>query len=168
MLETDRLILKPFVQENLSTVIEMLQDKDFMAFSPYSGLRTEAATIRFFEILEHYKNYNFGKMAVILKDTHQIIGYCGFEICEVDGQTEAELGFRLIKTERNKGYVLEASLKLLEDMKNRNFKHVIAFSEKENLPAHNLLNKLGFEKTTSSSYMNMDVIFFKKDLLFSS
>ncbi len=168
MLETDRLILKPFVQENLSTVIEMLQDKDFMAFSPYSGLTTEAATSRFFEILEHYKNYNFGKMAVILKDTHQIIGYCGFEICEVDGQTEAELGFRLIKTERNKGYVLEASLKLLEDMKKRNFKHVIAFSEKDNLPAHNLLNKLGFEKTTSSSYMNMDVIFFKKDLLFSS
>ena len=106
-------------------------------------------------------------MAVILKDTHQIIGYCGFEICEIDGQNEAELGFRLIKSERNKGYIVEASLKLLEDMKNRKFKHVIAFSEKDNLPAHNLLNKLGFEKTNTSSYMNMDVIFFKKDLLFS-
>lgn len=53
-------------------------------------------------------------------------------------------------------------------MKNRNFKHVIAFSEKDNLSAHNLLNKLGFEETNSSSYMDMDVIFFKKDLLFSS
>ncbi len=167
MLETDRLILKPFVQENLSTVIEMLQNKDFMAFSPYGDLTTEAATTRFFEILEHYKNYNFGKMAVILKDTHQIIGYCGFETYEIDGQTEAELGFRLIKSERNKGYIVEASLKLLEDMKNRKFKYVIAFSEKDNLPAHNLLNKLGFEKTNTSSYMNMDVIFFKKDLLFS-
>lgn len=167
MLETDRLILKPFVQENLSIVIEMLQDKDFMAFSPYGDLTTEAAMTRFFEILEHYKNYNFGKMAVILKDTHQIIGYCGFEIYEIDGQNEAELGFRLIKSERNKGYIVEASLKLLEDMKNRKFKHVIAFSEKDNLPAHNLLNKLGFEKTNTSSYMNMDVIFFKKDLLFS-
>jgi hypothetical protein len=49
-------------------------------------------------------------------------------------------------------------------MQSRKFKHVIAFSEKDNLPAHNLLNKLGFEKTNSSSYMNMDVIFFKKDL----
>ncbi|VCX05635.1 hypothetical protein BANRA_00143 [Acinetobacter baumannii] len=47
MLETDRLILKPFVQENLSTVIEMLQDKDFMAFSPYGDLTTEAAKTRF-------------------------------------------------------------------------------------------------------------------------
>ncbi|WP_347017259.1 GNAT family N-acetyltransferase [Acinetobacter seifertii] len=168
MLETDRLILKPFVQEDLSTVIEMLQDKDFMAFSPYGHLTLEAATTRFFEILEHYKKYNFGKMAVVLKDTHQIIGYCGFETCEVDSKTEAELGFRLIKTQRNKGYIVEASLKLLDDMKNRNFKHVIAFSEKDNLPAHNLLNKLGFEKTNSSSYMDMDVIFFKKDLLFSS
>ncbi len=105
-------------------------------------------------------------MAIVLKDTHQIIGYYGFENCEVDGKKEAELGFRIIKSERNKGYIVEASLKLIEDMKNRNFKHVIAFSEKDNLPAHNLLNKLGFEKTNSSSYMNMDVIFFKEDLSF--
>lgn len=83
MLETDRLILKPFVQENLSTVIEMLQDKDFMAFSPYGDLTTEAAKTRFFEILEHYKNYNFGKMAIVLKDTHQIIGYCGLKIVKL-------------------------------------------------------------------------------------
>ncbi|EOD4265150.1 GNAT family N-acetyltransferase [Acinetobacter baumannii] len=164
MLETDRLILKPFVQENLSTVIEMLQDKDFMAFSPYGDLTTEAAKTRFFEILEHYKNYNFDKMAIVLKDTHQIIGYCGFENCEVDGKKEAELGFRIIKSERNKGYIVEASLKLIEDMKNRNFKHVIAFSEKDNLPAHNLLAKLGFIKTNSSHYLNMEVCFFKKDL----
>ncbi|HCQ9879310.1 TPA: GNAT family N-acetyltransferase [Acinetobacter baumannii] len=164
MLETDRLILKPFVQENLSTVIEMLQDKDFMAFSPYGDLTTEAAKTRFFEILEHYKNYNFGKMAIVLKDTHQIIGYCGFENCVVDGKKEAELGFRIIKGERNKGHIVEASLKLIEDMKNRNFKHVIAFSEKDNLPAHNLLAKLGFIKTNSSHYLNMEVCFFKKDL----
>ncbi|MGX2584690.1 GNAT family N-acetyltransferase [Acinetobacter baumannii] len=112
----------------------------------------------------HYKNYNFGKMAIVLKDTHQIIGYCGFENCEVDGKKEAELGFRIIKSERNKGYIVEASLKLIEDMKNRNFKHVIAFSEKDNLPAHNLLAKLGFIKTNSSHYLNMKVCFFKKDL----
>ncbi|EEY78691.1 acetyltransferase, GNAT family [Acinetobacter calcoaceticus RUH2202] len=164
MLETDRLILKPFLNKDLSIMIEMFQNKDFMAFSPYGALSTEAATRRFLEILEHYKNYNFGKMAIILKETHRIIGYCGFETCEVNGQTEAELGFRLIKSERNKGYIVETSLKLLEDMKNRNFKHVIAFSEKDNLPAHNLLNKLGFIKVNSFNYLNMDVIFFRKEL----
>ncbi|MNY97024.1 GNAT family N-acetyltransferase [Acinetobacter calcoaceticus] len=164
MLETDCLILKPFLNKDLSIMIEMFQDKDFMAFSPYGALSTEAATSRFLEILEHYKKYNFGKMAIILKETHRIIGYCGFETCEVNGQTEAELGFRLIKSERNKGYVVEASLKLLNDMKNRNFKHVIAFSEENNLPAHNLLNKLGFIKVNSSNFLNMDVIFFRKEL----
>ncbi|MFH4180382.1 GNAT family N-acetyltransferase, partial [Acinetobacter baumannii] len=109
MLETERLILRPFLEENLPIMLEMFQDKDFMAFSPYGDLTTEAAKTRFFEILEHYKNYNFGKMAIVLKDTHQIIGYCGFENCVVDGKKEAELGFRLIKTERNKGYIVEAS-----------------------------------------------------------
>ncbi|WP_017388047.1 GNAT family N-acetyltransferase [Acinetobacter calcoaceticus] len=164
MLETDRLILKPFLDKDLPIMIEMFQNKDFMAFSPYGALSTEVATCRFLEILEHYKNHNFGKMAIILKETHRIIGYCGFETCEVNGQTEAELGFRLIKSERNKGYVVEASLKLLNDMKNRNFKHVIAFSEENNLPAHNLLNKLDFIKVNSSNFLNMDVIFFRKEL----
>ncbi|ETR94090.1 acetyltransferase [Acinetobacter lactucae] len=164
MLETEHLILRPFLEENLSIMVEFLKDKDFMAFSPHGALSTETAQSRFLEILEHYKNHNFGKMAIISKQTHKIIGYCGFELCEVDGKAEAELGFRLIKSERNKGYIIESSIKLLEDMKNRNFKHVIAFSEKDNLPAHNLLNKLGFEKTNSSNYMNMDVIFFRKEL----
>jgi len=164
MLETNRLILRPFLQEDLSIMVEMFQNQDFMPFSPYGALSAEAATNRFLEILEHYKKYNFGKMAIVSKETDKIIGYCGFETCEINAQTEAELGFRIIKSERNKGYVVEASLKLLEDMKNQNFKHVIAFSEENNFPAHNLLNKLGFEKTNSSCYLNMDVIFFRKEL----
>ena len=42
MLETDRLILKPFLDKDLSIMIEMFQNKDFMAFSPYGALSTEA------------------------------------------------------------------------------------------------------------------------------
>ncbi|HDV0762744.1 TPA: N-acetyltransferase, partial [Acinetobacter baumannii] len=65
MLETERLILRPFLEENLPIMLKMFQDKDFMAFSPHGALSTEAAKRRFLEILEHYKNYNFGKMAIV-------------------------------------------------------------------------------------------------------
>lgn len=119
----------------------LFQDKDFMAFSPHGTLSIEDATKRFYEILQHYEKYGFGKFAIFSKDTHKIIGYCGFEICTLNGQDEAELGFRLIKSVRGKGYIVEAATRLLEDMKNRNFMNVIAFSERQNFPAHCLLNK---------------------------
>lgn len=160
-IETKNLILKPFIKENLNDAISLFQDKDFMAFSPNGTLNTEDATKRFFEILDHYEKNGFGKFAIISKSTNKIIGYCGFEVCSFDGKDEAELGFRLIKSERGKGYVVEAATASIEDMKNRNFKHVIAFSEEDNTPAHNLLKKLGFSKTFKSNFMNMDVVFFK-------
>ena len=116
-----------------------------------------------YEILEHYEKYGFGKMAIISKNTTKIIGYCGFEICTLDGRDQAELGFRLIKSERGQGYIVEAASKLIENMKNRGFKNVIAFSEEQNLPAHNLLKKLGFSTTFRSNFLNMDVVFFNKN-----
>lgn len=117
--------------------------------------------IKIFRNLRSLSKNGFGKFAIISKTTNKIIGYCGFEMCTIDGKDEAELGFRLIKIERGRGYVVEAATALIEDMKNRNFKYVIAFSEKDNTPAHNLLNKLGFSETFKSNFMNMDVVFFK-------
>ncbi len=162
--ETKNLLLKPFAEENLNEAISLFQDKDFMAFSPNGTLNIEDALNRFYEIVGHYERYGFGKLAIILKNNNKIIGYCGFEICTLDGVDEAELGFRLIKSERGQGYVIEAATRLLEDMKSREFKKVIAFSEEQNKPAHNLLNKLGFVKTFASNFLNMGVIFFSKDL----
>ena len=162
--ETENLLLKPFAEENLNEAITLFQDKDFMAFSPNGTLDVEDATNRFYEILGHYERYGFGKLAIISKNTNKIVGYCGFEICTVDGTDEAELGFRLVKSERGHGYVIEAASRLLEDMKNRKFKKVIAFSEEQNVPAHNLLKKLDFIETFTSNFLNMDVVFFSKDL----
>lgn len=162
--ETKNLLLKPFTEENLNEAISLFQDRDFMAFSPHGTLNVEDATKRFDEILKHYEQYGFGKFAIIPKNTHKIVGYCGFEMCTFDGIDQAELGFRLVKSERGKGYIVEAASRLLEDMKNRNFNDVIAFSEEQNLPAHSLLMKLGFTETFTSHFLNMDVIFFSKKL----
>lgn len=162
--ETRNLYLKPFTKENLNEAILLFQDKDFMAFSPYGTLNIKDATDRFFEILAHYEKYGFGKFAITTKDSKQIIGYCGFEMCTINEEDEAELGFRLIKRERGKGYIIEAATKLLDDMKARNFSSVIAFSEEQNIPAHHLLYKLGFTQTSTAHFLNMDMVFFKINL----
>ena len=53
MLETERLILRPFLEENLPIMLEMFQDKDFMAFHlmvPYQ-LRQQLIVFRNFGAL---------------------------------------------------------------------------------------------------------------------
>jgi [ribosomal protein S5]-alanine N-acetyltransferase len=162
MLETQRLFLKPFIEKDFTEISSLFQDKDFMAFSPNGALTTEAAAARFWEIEKHYTMYGYAKMAMVLKTTQQIIGYCGFEKCVLNGNETVELGFRIIQRERQKGYIKEAAIKLCEDIQMRGFKSVIAFSELNNFPAHQLLLKLGFIEKQSAHFLNMDVIFFEK------
>ena len=72
--ETKNLLLKPFAEENLNEAITLFQDKDFMVFSPNGTLNVEDATNRFYEILEHYERYGFGKLAIIKSQTG--LGLC--------------------------------------------------------------------------------------------
>ena len=162
MIETERLILKPFIEKDLLEISALFQDEDFMAFSPNGVLTTESAIVRFWEIEKHYKEYGYAKMAIYLKATQQIIGYCGFEKCVLNGNQTVELGFRLLKQERRKGYIKEAAIKLCEDIQARGFQSVIAFSELNNAAAHQLLLKLGFIQRYASHFFNMQVIFFEK------
>ncbi len=69
MIETERLILKPFMEKDLLEISALFQDEDFMAFSPNGVLTTESAIGRFWEIEKYYKEYGYAKMAIFLKAT---------------------------------------------------------------------------------------------------
>ncbi|WP_228212205.1 GNAT family N-acetyltransferase [Acinetobacter stercoris] len=96
---------------------------------------------------------------------NQVIGYCGFEKFEYKGNPEIELGFRICKEKQKQGYAYEASSIALDEIKKPRLKHAFAFSETENKKAHSLLNKPGFEEISKEQYLDMDVIFYKKQLL---
>ena len=57
----------------------MFQDEDFMAFSLNGVWVATSAIARFWEIQKHGQQYGYAKMAILLKESNQIIGYCGFE-----------------------------------------------------------------------------------------
>ena len=82
----------------------------------------------------------------------------------LNGQETVELGFRLFKHERQKGYLKEVATSLREDIQTRAFKSVLAFSAFNNIPVYHLLIKLGFIQRSSAHFLNMDVIFFERIL----
>ena len=74
MIETSRLFLRPFLEEDEFDFIPALMDRDFMAFSPSGALNLQQAKVRFRELVDGYRTNGFGKIAIIVKETQQVIG----------------------------------------------------------------------------------------------
>ena len=87
-----------------------------------------------------------------------------FEKCILNGHETVELGFRLFKHERQKGYLKEVATSLCEDIQMRAFKSVLAFSAFNNIPAHHLLIKLGFIQPILCTFSKYRRHFFEKIL----
>lgn len=159
---SERLILRPFLPQDEAAVIRFLTSPDFMVYSPSGALTEASAKIRFNELRESYRQFGFGKFAVLLRDSEILLGYCGVEQCEIDGAVQIELGLRLHPTYRGKGYATEAGRAFLGWYHSNDQKPFIAFTEPSNKPSIRVLEKLGFAQVKLSSFMQMSVILFHR------
>ena len=161
MIETIRLILRPFTEQDIS-FSQAFMLPEFMVNSPQGAYTEEAAKSRIIEMSEGYRKSGFGKLAVIEKESNSIIGYCGLEPCVIEGKSEIELGYRLLTKFRGKGYATEAALALVEFEAIKGNSNIIAFTEYENFPSMRVLVKLGFSELGQSVYSGMKVRLFRK------
>lgn len=159
MIQTSRLTLRPFSPSDEAAVIDLLMCPEFMAYSPTGAMEKEAANQRFYQLLCSYQLNGLGKLAVVVKSCGTLIGYCGIEVCAIDGVQRPELGFRLQTSYRGKGYATEAATALLSS---NNIDGVVAFTEPTNHASIKVLAKLGFRQTGISSFRGMPVILFDR------
>lgn len=60
---------------------------------------------------EQYGTHGFGPWAVVDKRTKDILGYCGLLFFpDLGGQSEVEIGYRLVRSAWGRGYATEAAL----------------------------------------------------------
>lgn len=108
VLETERLVLREFTLADLDSLHGILSDPVTMSFWPKPFDR--AATQRWIErARESYATHGFGRYAVTLKQTGELIGDCGFLRVEVNGVPENDLGYILAKNHWGRGYATEAA-----------------------------------------------------------
>lgn len=161
MIETPRLLLRPFLASDEREFLPNLLCPEFMVYSPSGALDSDRALSRFIELVRGFKENCLGKLAVIEKGSGNIIGYCGIESCEIEGQWFRELGFRLTARSRNRGYATEAARAVLLYERGQGLKELIAFTEPDNVPSINVLSKLGFSKVGHFSYLGMPIVLFE-------
>lgn len=108
-IETPRLIIRQFTLADVDALFGILADEEVMRYSlngPLSRKETEAFIAK---CIEDYYNIGYSQYAVILKETQEVIGYCGFFIQIIDNIKETELGYRLGKAYWGQGLATEAA-----------------------------------------------------------
>jgi len=144
ILETLRLILRPFREEDGDRLAELMANPDFMRFSlgPYTRQRTQDVLNKF---LSWEKAGLPSPFAVVLREKTEVLGYCGFlHHPEVPG--EVEIGYRLDPAYWNRGLITEAAQAVRDHgFQDWDLPRVISLIHPENTPSRRVAEKNGMK-----------------------
>src|SRR5712691_4315283 len=143
ILQTRRLILRPFRKEDIDFLAPLMANTDFMRFS--LGVFTGEQTVAFLDKLIDWERRGLpSQFAVIHRNDNRLIGYCGFFHQKVDGRDEIEIAYRLDPDYWSRGLATEAA-EAVRDHGFRDLKlpRVISLIHPENLQSHRVAEKNG-------------------------
>jgi len=108
VLETPRLILRPFGEKDVDLLAELMANRDFMRFS--LGVFSCEQTAAFVRKILGWNSAGLPSLfAVIVRENSKLIGYCGFFHQEIDGTNEIEIAYRLHPNYWGRGLATEAA-----------------------------------------------------------
>ncbi len=148
--ETERLLLREFLDVDLDALASIFADPLAMRFS-LSGPKTRAETRAFIERCRRgYTEDGYSLWAIIHK-TGGLIGYCGCIRQEVDGRRESEIGYRLDSDYWGRGLATEAARASRDyAVQGLGLSRLISIIEPANAASIRVAEKMGmtFEKET--------------------
>lgn len=160
MLETERLLMRPFTADDLEKLIELRSDEEVIK---YLGGRTlqnpESLATRLQFYIDCYEKYGFGMSAMIWKETGEMFGWSGLQ--PLDGTDEIEVGYGMIKEFWGKGIGLEAAQAWLEfGFKEKNLERIVAVAAPENTGSWRIMEKCGMKREKIEKHYNMECVFY--------
>lgn len=147
ILETERLLLRRLVKEDVNEIFALRSDKETMKYIPRPLVKTEEEAIAHFEMIDEKIENNEGiNWAITLKKDPKLIGLIGHYRIKPE-HFRAEIGYMLLPEYHGKGVIIEAIKETVkygfEIMKLHSIEAVI---DPENLASEKVLQKSGFVK----------------------
>ncbi len=148
MIETERLILRPWREDDILPFSEINSNMEVMEYLPKCLSLEE--TVQFYNriVAEHYR-FGYGLYAVETKIDGSFIGYVGFHHFDFDAEFSpgVEIGWRLAKEFWNQGYATEAAIACLDyARRNQLFNEIYSFTTVDNHRSERVMQKIGMER----------------------
>ena len=150
ILTTSRLILREFELSDDVVMFELNSDPDVMK---YTGDVYFESVEKARELIANYSDYKrngFGRNTVLLKETSEVLGWCGLKELE-DGTVD--IGYRFLKKHWNKGYATESAKAIIDyGFKNYGLTEIIGNADADNIGSVRVFEKLGMEFVCKRNY----------------
>lgn len=139
-IQTERLILRKFNENDSAYLLEILSDKEMNSFLPWFPLKNmdEANTFLKDEFSDYYHKASGYRYAVCLKEDNKPIGYVWLS----DDESH-DFGYGLKKEYWHKGIVTEASKAIVKRIKDSGYPYITATHAVKNPRSGEVMKKLG-------------------------
>lgn len=145
VIETERLILRTFTEDDGLHIYELNKDPDVTQYTgdPVQDIE-HACQILKQVILPQYALYNHGRWAVHVKSGLEFIGWCGLKARPE--RNEIDLGYRFMKSAWGKGFATEAAFACLQyGFEKLNLPRIVGRAMPQNIASLKVLEKCGMK-----------------------
>ncbi|NQU30724.1 MAG: GNAT family N-acetyltransferase [Anaerolineae bacterium] len=150
ILETERLLLRHFIPDDMDALFALYRDPEMRRYFPDGTLTREETR----EEMEWYynghpKHPELGLWATTLKETGQFLGRCGLLPWTIDGVFEIEIAYMIDKRFWRQGFGAEAALGIRDyAFEKLGLTRLICLIDEENTASIKVAEKIGmtFEK----------------------
>ncbi len=159
-LSTERLFLRHFTPDDREDLFKIAQEPGiFQYFPTKTAWDMERVDGNIQHQIDHWDQVGYGLWAVTLRETGQLMGWCGLEFLPETNETE--VGYLLSRVFWGKGYATEAARASVDFGKNNiGLKEIIGLTDPLNIASQRVLEKCGLTFTWRQVYFGMEMFRF--------
>ncbi|MCX6112365.1 MAG: GNAT family N-acetyltransferase [Proteobacteria bacterium] len=144
ILETDRIILRPWKHSDISDYHKMMDNPLVLKYLPIDHFTLEDAETKIQSRIDQQNDHGFCIWAMVLKENNKLIGHCGLQyICETK---DIEVGYALSPDQWNRGLATEAAKASLDyGFKTLRLGIILGLVFPDNKSSKHILKKIGMK-----------------------
>lgn len=156
-LVTTRLTLRQFTIEDREALLTITKEPGIFQYFPTKSAWTMEKVERSIQHqINHWFAFGYGQMAITLRESGQLLGWCGLEF--LPDTSETEVGYLLSHEFWGKGFATEAARASLEfGFETVRLKEIIGLTDPLNTASQHVLEKCGLAFTRRQHYFGMEM-----------
>jgi len=155
-IETERLLLRQWREEDLKQLIKMNRDPKVMEFVGPT-LSEDQSRAMMNRARRSWEEHGYGRYAVEVLETGTVIGFIGLALTRIDTHFSptVEIGWRLSSQYWGKGYATEGANVVMDAaFKDHGLGEVVSFTSAQNLRSRRVMEKIGFHRNPIDDFLH--------------